>query len=80
MSLMVDVFSDVEEAGMDRLMTQGLQTGNEGLNAIQEANERARQIGIEGMPFFIINGEIMFSGAQPPETFSSAFRHAIASE
>jgi predicted DsbA family dithiol-disulfide isomerase len=29
-----------------------------------------------GVPFFIVNGEVALSGAQPPETFLAAFERA----
>jgi predicted DsbA family dithiol-disulfide isomerase len=39
------------------------------MDAITAADERARPFRVDGVPFFIVNGEIMLSGAQPPETF-----------
>ncbi|MFC0359682.1 DsbA family protein [Kytococcus schroeteri] len=36
--------------------------------------EMARQIGITGVPFFVLNGKYAVQGAQPVE----AFRHALA--
>lgn len=42
---------------------------------VKEAQANSRS-GITGVPFFIINGEPMCSGAQPPSTFVSAFHEA----
>lgn len=36
----------------------------------------ARKSGVSGVPFFIINGEGVFSGAQDPQTFEQAFAKA----
>lgn len=69
----------VSNAKLDRRSAESLLNGDEGMEAIREANDQARQIGIEGVPFFIINDEIFLSGAQQPDTFVAAFHHAIAS-
>jgi predicted DsbA family dithiol-disulfide isomerase len=46
------------------------------MEAIKEADEQARRHRVDGVPFFIINGKITLSGAQPPEAFLDAFRQA----
>jgi predicted DsbA family dithiol-disulfide isomerase len=70
----------VAKAGLHRSFAESLLNGDEGFDEIRAATERSRQIGISGVPFFIVNGEMMFSGAQPPDTFLAAFHHVIASE
>lgn len=35
---------------------------------------RARQIGVRGVPFFVLDGRLAVSGAQPAEVFRGAFR------
>jgi predicted DsbA family dithiol-disulfide isomerase len=69
---LVDV---VVEAGLDRQAADALIDGDEGMNAIREARDQARQIGVQGVPFFIVNGEIKISGAQPSEMFIEAFNN-----
>ena len=49
-------------------------------SAIQEADELARHVRVEGVPFFVINGKVTLSGAQPPEAFIEAFGRATGSE
>ena len=44
------------------------------------AQKLARRLRVRGVPFFIINGEPMFSGAQEPETFLKAFAEAAELE
>ncbi|MFA7291177.1 MAG: DsbA family oxidoreductase [Rhodocyclaceae bacterium] len=39
---------------------------------------RIRQLGIDGVPFFIFNGKLALSGAQPPEVLLDALREAQA--
>ena len=38
----------------------------------------ARQVGISGVPFFIVNDRLAFSGAQPPATILRVLRQAAA--
>jgi predicted DsbA family dithiol-disulfide isomerase len=67
----------VAEAGLDRHQAEGVLNSHEGLEAIKEAAEQSRRIGVEGVPFFIVNGEITLSGAPPPEAFLEAFGKAV---
>jgi predicted DsbA family dithiol-disulfide isomerase len=66
----------VAEAGLDRHQAEGVLNSDEGLEAIREAHEQSRRIGVEGVPFFVINEKITLSGAQPPEAFLEAFGKA----
>lgn len=74
---LVDV---VVRAGLNRQRVESLLDSDEGMDAIRDAKALSRSYGVEGVPFFIINDEIRFSGAQPPETFVAAFRSVIASQ
>lgn len=40
--------------------------------------QRIRQMGIDGVPFFIFNGKLAVSGAQPPEVLLDALHEATA--
>jgi predicted DsbA family dithiol-disulfide isomerase len=33
-------------------------------------------LGIRGVPYFVFNGTVSISGAQPPDMFASAIRQA----
>jgi predicted DsbA family dithiol-disulfide isomerase len=70
----------VAEAGLDRGMAEGVLSGDEGMVAIKEAGEQARRVGVDGVPFFIVNRTTMLSGAQQPEVFLEAFRQLAAEE
>ncbi len=67
----------VAEAGLDRRKAEAVLNGDDGLEAIKEADELARRFRVEGVPFFIVNGKITLSGAQPPDAFLEAFRQAL---
>jgi predicted DsbA family dithiol-disulfide isomerase len=63
----------VDQAGLDRSMAAGVLDDGDRLEAIRAAEEMARRAGVQGVPFFIINGELAISGAQPPGAFVDAF-------
>lgn len=67
------LFDVVAEAGLDRAKAEAMLTSNEDLLAIKKQEWRFR---VEGVPFFIVNGQIPLSGAQPPDAFLAAFEQA----
>jgi len=67
----------VAEAGLDRGKAESVLASSGGQEAINEANELARRFRVEGVPFFVINGKVTLSGAQPPEAFLEAFKQAV---
>jgi predicted DsbA family dithiol-disulfide isomerase len=70
----------VAEAGLDRHGAEATLNGDDGLDAIKDADALARQLGVDGVPFFIVNGTITLSGAQQPGAFLEAFRQAVGSK
>ena len=67
----------VAEAGLDRQRAEGILNSEEGMEAIKEDGEQAQRHHVDGVPFFIVNGQITLSGAQPPDTFLESFNQAI---
>jgi predicted DsbA family dithiol-disulfide isomerase len=63
-------------AGLDRAEVDGLLAGDVGLDDVRADEERARRLGVSGVPFFVVNGRVAQSGAQPPELFRQAFEQA----
>jgi predicted DsbA family dithiol-disulfide isomerase len=68
----------VTEVGLDRCKAEDQMNGDGGREAIRESDELARRSGVEGVPFFIVNGKVTLSGAQQPEAFLEAFKQALA--
>lgn len=66
----------VAGAGLDRNRSETELAGDGGLGAVRAEEEEARRLGVQGVPFFVVNGELALSGAQPPETFLAAFGRA----
>jgi predicted DsbA family dithiol-disulfide isomerase len=61
------------EVGMNPAeVLKALQDGTDE-DTVRKLMEQARQAGISGVPFFIVNGETGLSGAQPPEAFLQVF-------
>src|SRR4051794_22525658 len=63
-------------AGLDRAEVDELLAGDAGLDVVRAGEERARSLGVSGVPFFVVNGKVALSGAQPPELFLQAFEQA----
>jgi predicted DsbA family dithiol-disulfide isomerase len=68
----------VAEAGLDPHEAEAVLNSGGGLEAVKEADALARRLGVDGVPFFIVNGTITLSGAQQPEAFLEAFKRAAA--
>jgi predicted DsbA family dithiol-disulfide isomerase len=63
-------------AGLERKEAEAA-IGDEQLRrAVAEEEERARQMGVHGVPFFIFNGRLAVEGAQAPETLLGAMLEA----
>lgn len=50
----------------------------EGVEAVRQEEARGHQLGIRGVPFFVLNGKSTVSGAQPVETFVSEIERATS--
>lgn len=62
-----------EEAGMDIAIVTDLLNSDADEEAVQGEDEHARQMGISGVPFFIIDNKYALSGAQDPAAFLQVF-------
>lgn len=63
-------------AGLGRTEAEGLLAGDDGRDVVSAGEEQARRLGVSGVPFFVVNGTVALSGAQPPERFRQAFEQA----
>jgi predicted DsbA family dithiol-disulfide isomerase len=66
------------EAGLERSAAQAMLASAEGLAAVSAEDREARDVGINGVPFFIFNGSTALSGAHDPETLLEAIAKARA--
>lgn len=64
------VLADVAaQVGLDRDRVARFLGGDQLGRVVDESQAEARELGIDGVPFFVIDGTYAFSGAQPLETF-----------
>jgi predicted DsbA family dithiol-disulfide isomerase len=68
----------VAEAGLERSKAEAVLESDDDLEAVGKADRLARQPRVEGVPFFVVNGTLTLSGAQPPDAILEAFRQASA--
>jgi predicted DsbA family dithiol-disulfide isomerase len=61
-------------AGMDAVELKRFFASEAGASAVREEEQRARILGISGVPLYVINETVSISGAQPAETFLDALR------
>jgi predicted DsbA family dithiol-disulfide isomerase len=66
------------EAGFDSVAARTLLESDEGVAAIALMDRRAREIGVQGVPFFIFNQHIAVSGAQEPGVLLDVIAQAKA--
>jgi len=67
-----------ERVGLDAATIAGQLAGDAGTAEVWADVEFARQVGIRGVPFFIFNDRLAFSGAQPPEVILRVLQQAAA--
>ena len=68
------------EGGLDAKEVNELLAGDRGAAEVRQWEQKGRRLGISGVPFFVINGKVALSGAQPPEMFRAAIEQATAAE
>lgn len=57
------------EAGLDERRVAAVLASDEHADDVRHDEEQARELGIASVPFFVANGRVAVSGAQPVDTF-----------
>jgi len=71
----LDVLLEIaSELGLDAAEARRLLENGEGLEAVEKDMTAAKEIGISGVPFFIIDNKYALSGAYPSAQFLEAFK------
>ena len=65
-----------DRAGLDAAAVESILHSEEGTTEVKAEEAAGRQLGIRGVPYFVLNGSILISGAQPPDIFLSALQQA----
>ena len=66
------------EIGLDEAEAEAVLAGGDYGDAVREDERRAGEIGVTGVPFFVLDGAFGISGAQPAELILSGLRQAHA--
>ncbi|MEI5906999.1 DsbA family oxidoreductase [Bacillus spongiae] len=61
-----------EKVGLDRGESKAVLEGNDYHESVRGDESEAHTIGVQGVPFFVINDKYAISGAQPTEVFVGA--------
>ena len=64
------------DVGLDRGAIENVLAAGDYVSAVDADIAQAREYGINGVPFFVIDGRYGVSGAQAPETFTSVLERA----
>jgi predicted DsbA family dithiol-disulfide isomerase len=73
------VLLDIAAAnGMDRTETEVRLRGDEAAAEVRAEAREAHELGISGVPFFVLNGRYGLSGAQPPHVLLQAMQMAAS--
>ncbi|MDH3790582.1 MAG: DsbA family protein, partial [Rhodospirillales bacterium] len=62
-----------EAAGLDGPQARAYLESDKDAEAVKAEDARARQIGIQGVPTYILAGKYVLSGAHPPEVLFHMF-------
>jgi predicted DsbA family dithiol-disulfide isomerase len=68
------------EVGLNRETVANMLASDEMADDVRADEQAARQYGITGVPFFLINKKYALSGAQPTEVFVQALQKIIAED
>ncbi|TGB01672.1 DsbA family oxidoreductase [Halobacillus salinus] len=68
------------EAGLDESNVKETLESDAFTEQVRSEQGEAYQIGVQGVPFFVINRKYAISGAQPKETFTQALEKAFEEE
>lgn len=73
------LLSLAESAGLTRDAVRARWADAAEARRVAQLEESMKQLGISGVPTFILNRKIGVSGAQPPEALAAAMREAVSS-
>lgn len=66
----INVLAEVAaEAGLDKTEVQAFLLSDQGVAEVKEEAQRGIRLGISGVPAFVLDGDVIASGAQTPEHF-----------
>ena len=76
-AVLADVAAD---SGLNRDDVTRFLAGTEDVAQVADEEAGGRDLGIDGVPFFVVQGKYAISGAQPPAYLAAAFREILQRE
>lgn len=73
---MDNLIAIAQHAGLEGEIVAQLISGKQGVAEVIQAEKEIQQIGITGVPFYIVQSKYGLSGAQPPEAFIEVIQKA----
>ena len=74
----IDVLVDIAvAAGLQAAQVREFLSDDGQRDAVSQADAQARQMGVNGVPFFIFNQRVAVSGAQEPAALLAAMQQAL---
>jgi len=70
------LLSLVEEVGLDKTEAQEILNGNQFADEVEQDISEAQNLGVRGVPFFVLDNKYGISGAQPKAIFDQAISKA----
>ena len=67
-----------EKAGLEPQRVKAVLQSDQYVSAVQQDIYESRQLGVQGVPFFVLNRKYAVSGAQESDTFLDALKTAFA--
>jgi predicted DsbA family dithiol-disulfide isomerase len=64
------------DCGLDREEVERFLASDRAVQEVRTEEATGHRLGIRGVPYFVLNGSISISGAQPPDIFVSAIQQA----
>ncbi|MEM0988455.1 MAG: DsbA family oxidoreductase [Pseudomonadota bacterium] len=74
-----ELLAAADKIGMEREVVEKLLDGDADRAELSEEDRAAREMGVTGVPTFIVGGKYVVQGAQPPETWAKVIRELAAS-
>lgn len=65
------------QAGLDPEETSAYLHSNQDVQEVRAFDQHIKRQGVQGVPFFIVNGYAVASGAMPPEHFQNAIQEVL---
>lgn len=66
--------------GLSRERADAMLHSDEGVDEVKVEEAKARRLGADSVPFFVINNKVALAGAQPTEAFLAAFKQLTPAE